>query len=67
NPVWKVIKQRTDAGCTLLLVDATASMYRKIGDQTAWQLARTQAIDWMSQHPDDPVLLGILTDQLRLV
>ena len=40
SPVWQVVKHRSATGCSLLLVDATASMCRTIGEKNAWQLAR---------------------------
>lgn len=67
SPVWQGADQRSAGGCTLLLVDATASMCRSIDNQSAWDRARQQTVTWLSNHPDQSVLIGVLNDQLHLI
>lgn len=64
SPVWQVADQRSDDGATALILDATASMCRKIGKENAWQRARQQAIAWLTAHPQESVMVYVLKDEL---
>lgn len=65
SPVWHAGEQRSTGRATAVIVDATASMCRMVDDKKVWVLAKDQAIDWMAQHRAEPVMLYVLTDQLR--
>lgn len=67
NPIWKSEVQFKQKHVVTYILDATASMQRRMGRSSVWELTHKMAVNLLAEHSDQPVMVYLLDDQLHSI